>query len=627
MNTIKFCLKCGNGIGPEEKFCGACGASVAEMEQELNTSNATTGAANAQTNQASFQQGNNIPAQNQFQQNNIPNQGNHVPGGYVPNMNAQAAVKKPNPIIEKIKAKPALVAIPAAALVAVIILIIVLTTTLKYQKINAEDIFTVTFEGLDGYGTVNVKLDYEKIDALELSKADTVYEESVMKLALYSTTANGDYRITAEADKKENLKNGDKVTITVTYNEDYLKKQNIKLKNTEFDVEVSELAKGEEIDFFKGLEVTFEGTDGYGYPEVNTSGAYDFVYFDYDYDNDLSNGDKFTVTASCYENIKKAGDAYWFKKGDKYYICSGEKATKDYTVEGLKELEAIDAFENITLETKNATPFLSITGVNKDKASDIVKNYISFTVDTEKLYDIGDKVTVTATANYGFDKQGYKLKSETKEFTIGDDFPAYVTSSNASEAVNALNEKISLAIDKFKTNNVDRKTLSNVTLEAKIKKFESVTLVKSYLGFTKEKEPAINFWGNLDVSAVNRLNQIYKVTVKNTDDNTETFYILVTVDNILKNSEGYSYSDDISIIAFKSESDAETEIHKDSTLTYSTISDKAETTKKDDSSTAETSAATTTKKSETTTSKKAETTTKKADSSSKDATETTTMVP
>lgn len=46
MNTIKFCLKCGNGISPEEKFCGACGASVAEMEQELNTANATAGAAN-----------------------------------------------------------------------------------------------------------------------------------------------------------------------------------------------------------------------------------------------------------------------------------------------------------------------------------------------------------------------------------------------------------------------------------------------------------------------------------------------------------------------------------------------------------------------------------------------------
>ena len=34
MNTIKFCLKCGHPIGPEEKFCMGCGANVAEMQAQ-----------------------------------------------------------------------------------------------------------------------------------------------------------------------------------------------------------------------------------------------------------------------------------------------------------------------------------------------------------------------------------------------------------------------------------------------------------------------------------------------------------------------------------------------------------------------------------------------------------------
>ena len=34
MNTIKFCLKCGHPVGPEDKFCLGCGANIADMQAQ-----------------------------------------------------------------------------------------------------------------------------------------------------------------------------------------------------------------------------------------------------------------------------------------------------------------------------------------------------------------------------------------------------------------------------------------------------------------------------------------------------------------------------------------------------------------------------------------------------------------
>ena len=39
MNTIKFCLKCGHPVGPEEKFCMGCGANIAEMQAQQGAGN------------------------------------------------------------------------------------------------------------------------------------------------------------------------------------------------------------------------------------------------------------------------------------------------------------------------------------------------------------------------------------------------------------------------------------------------------------------------------------------------------------------------------------------------------------------------------------------------------------
>ena len=327
MNTIKFCAKCGAPIGPEEKFCGGCGASVAEMEAEAGISTQQAAPAQAPVQQAQ-------PVQQQAPQ--YDQQYAQPANNYA--QAAAPAAAKPNPFAklgEWVKGHKKITLIAAAALIVVIVAIIILCNILKYQVIDAKDLFKFEFKGIDGCGYVEAELNcydksyYSMADAtsalgdladetdLDLgdlddlsdyasssdksskvskyfaldkktltkafNKADDFTEAKKMRNALLKTNSDGEYKLKITFDKKanKNLKNGDKVKCTVKYNEDSLKDKNIKLKNTEFEVTVKDLKNGEEIDFFKGVEVKFSGFDGNGSADVSYDSAYPFIYYDY----------------------------------------------------------------------------------------------------------------------------------------------------------------------------------------------------------------------------------------------------------------------------------------------------------------------------------------------------------
>ena len=320
---------------------------------------------------------------------------------------AAPAAAKPNPFAklgEWVKGHKKITLIAAAALIVVIVAIIILCNILKYQVIDAKDLFKFEFKGIDGCGYVEAELNcydksyYSMADAtsalgdladeadLDLgdlddlsdyasssdksskvskyfaldkktltkafNKADDFTEAKKMRNALLKTNSDGEYKLKITFDKKanKNLKNGDKVKCTVKYNEDSLKDKNIKLKNTEFEVTVKDLKNGEEIDFFKGVEVKFSGFDGNGSADVSYDSAYPFIYYDYDYKSDLKNGDKYTVTANIdVYGAEESGDMTWFEYDDKYYTyktadVKDGKVTKDFTVEGLEKTQEVDPF-------------------------------------------------------------------------------------------------------------------------------------------------------------------------------------------------------------------------------------------------------------------------------------------
>lgn len=155
MNTIKFCAKCGASIGPEEKFCGGCGASIAEMEAEAGISTQQAAPAQAPVQQAQ-------PVQQQAPQ--YDQQYAQPVNNYA--QAAAPAAAKPNPFAklgEWVKGHKKITLIAAAALIVIIVAIIILCNILKYQVIDAKDLFKFEFKGIDGCGYVEAELNcYDK---------------------------------------------------------------------------------------------------------------------------------------------------------------------------------------------------------------------------------------------------------------------------------------------------------------------------------------------------------------------------------------------------------------------------------------------------------------------------------
>jgi len=127
----------------------------------------------------------------------------------------------------------------------------------------------------------------------------------------------------------ENLKNGD--TVTVSLVDGYMAQciaEGIIPKETVKTYKVEGLKELETFDAFHGLKVTFSGYDTLGKVTINDAAVkYDELRFTY-VSNELSNGDKFTVTVS---------DSSVQKCIDRYGVIP-EAMTKDYTVSGLEIL-------------------------------------------------------------------------------------------------------------------------------------------------------------------------------------------------------------------------------------------------------------------------------------------------
>lgn len=606
---MNFCPKCGAKLEGNTKFCGSCGAPIEQEAMQPAGAAPESGAANSApesnvpAGDTSAQSG--IPQSGGF----IPgggDGGNFIPTGGSANMNAgtvpaennggAAAAKKPNAFVEKIKANPIMLAVAGGALVVLIVLIVIIANITKYQKIDAKDLFKVEFEGINTCGEATAELNcyeeyyYSTLDAADKlkdtlgddyadliddfdyedelddmdedvspyfslkeetfldawSKADDKSEANSMRKALMKTDKKGEYKLKCKIENNKNLKNGDKVKCVVTYDEEYLKENNIKLKNTEFEVEVKGLDDGQEIDFFDGVEVTFTGIDGKGYASVDTYNAMSMFSYDYDTSSNLSNGDKFTITARCYYDMTKAGDKYWFKYDDEYYITSEKEQTKEYEVSGLTEVQEIDPFEGLAFETQRGTPFLKITDVNTDGCDSKIKSYVRFEIVNGDSLDQGDKFTVKAIDRYGdLEDEGYKLSGTpdadgyvSKEFTVDASYAAYVTAANGAEAMNSFQSSIDDKIQDLRKSIKGTSYLSGVDLEGKVESIDSFEKVDTYVAFNNKTNYDSFGWSE----HVNRIINVYKVevTVDSEKKEKDKFYAVIYTDDVIYDGENYT---------------------------------------------------------------------------------------
>ncbi len=595
MNTIKFCLKCGHPVGPEDKFCLGCGANIADMQAQqsagaaggdqptqntMNTQN-TQNTQNTMNTQNTFNQ----PQQNAFQQ---PQQQGGA--GFQPQQNnfyaaqPQAGFGAPGAAVKKgdswfAKNLKLIIIIAAALVLCIVGFFVIKHIFFRFQKIDAKDLIKVDFKGIETAGVATAKLNkysdnvYDNEETASLlidydtdtdtdsdnakspyfevgsklekawTKASDLKEARKMRNALLSENAGLKILINGEEGNAKGLSNGDKVTIKLEFNETYLKDNNIKIENAEYEVEAEGLKTGTKVDLFKGVDVKFTGNDGSGYAQLDTESAQPFVRYSFkDTSNNrkLKNGDKIIVVArlrgaTLVDDSDPTGAAFLEYDGN-YYTSEKVTEEKEFTVSGLKEMNKVDIFEGIKIEYRYAVPYLRAYKVNTDGCSDIVKNGIRFYIDTQSkdILKVGDKILVKAYPKTSFteagnvpdgtpDEDGYYVK----EITVGDDAPAYLTKESAPANSAKFNTYFDAATKDITAKGTDRTYISGFSAGGKISAM-AFKETKTYLMENNEASTS---------SIKAYIAKTYTVTVT-TDKGTKTAYGLILMRNpIVEGSE------------------------------------------------------------------------------------------
>ncbi|MBQ9766805.1 MAG: hypothetical protein IJW37_01700 [Lachnospiraceae bacterium] len=177
------------------------------------------------------------------------------------------------------------------------------------------------------------------------------------------------YMFDYELSASENLKNGDKVTLSVKdgYME-YCVEEGIIPQETVKTYTVEGLAELEEFDAFEGLKVEYKGVAPFGSVSINDAAVkYDELNFYCDASK-VSNGDEITVTV----------DEYSVEKCIQYYNEIPKEMTKTYTVSGLDTL--VMDYADIPEE--------SWTQIYEDWRTYLLENMSSYWETPEALKDV-----------------------------------------------------------------------------------------------------------------------------------------------------------------------------------------------------------------------------------------------
>lgn len=204
------------------------------------------------------------------------------------------------------------------------------------KTFDVTDTLEVTFEGYDGYGICKIENGYDWIDDVLDWYGDKLSDLQQAKCEYELSSA-----VTYEADKKENLSNGDTVTVTAkigTIDDDY----KITLKSKEIKVTVEGLEEVDRFDPFENINVLFEGYAPNGKATIKNNGGDGSINFELDKTSGLSNGDTVKVTAST---------PYEMSEYARRYGKVFSTTEKEFTVDGLSRYAS--SLDDIPEDTKN----------------------------------------------------------------------------------------------------------------------------------------------------------------------------------------------------------------------------------------------------------------------------------
>lgn len=506
-----FCTKCGANLADDSLFCTKCGAKISPTEDAGQENQAENTAQDVQAENAgqNVQTGNAVEPAQSVQQGSVWQ---------------AAAAAQPSP--EQKKKNTGIIIGGIAAFAVLLVIIIVSATILLKPGINltSEDIVKVEFNGGDGRGNARYDVEYDKLE--EFGKKVLGKKPSDKKALLwFGFMASISYDIDPDSD----LTNGDKITLSVSWDEKSAKQLGIRVKGKDKKITVADLEKATEVDVFKSLEVTFEGYDGNGTVEIDDMSTDDFhynVYFTADKEDGLSNGDKIKVTANVSDSILNNYN---------YYLKETEK---EYTVAGLEEMQTLDLFSDLTVEYSGTSPYAKLS-LRDDSDNEFINYYVSYEADKREKLKNGDVITVTASVNEDYAANyGYTIGETTKQYTV-EDLDEYVGSySDITEDI----------LEKMETQAEDAID-SWVSDQEKWNEYRNLKIGKPKLYgscFLKLKDGLTYGWGYNFENAVYMCYKAEKTFKENDRNKKEDVYIIVIYKDFLKYDDGTVYVEIVS---------------------------------------------------------------------------------
>ncbi|MGN0480922.1 MAG: hypothetical protein ACI4EV_05065 [Lachnospiraceae bacterium] len=161
------------------------------------------------------------------------------------------------------------------------------------NKYNIREFVITTVTGLDGRGKVTCEIDSEKL----LEKISEGEKNAVIILKYKNLIDT--IKITIDGNNGE-LKNGDRVNATVSYDEELLKENKIEFENNTFEIKIENLSEGKKIDIFEKIDVVVAGISPLAYANVQNNWDDEFMSklkFSLDKTNRIARGD--TITVMC----------------------------------------------------------------------------------------------------------------------------------------------------------------------------------------------------------------------------------------------------------------------------------------------------------------------------------------
>lgn len=172
-------------------------------------------------------------------------------------------------------------------------------------KVDVSQYLSVKYVGSNGYATAYVSLDKSELEGSVMGDGNDM--DSWVKLSEMSALA---YTMKLEPEKVENVKNGDKITVRVTVDEDMAKEAGYKFTGLKKTFTVEGLQDAVVLDPFaedifgmgKTVDVQLSGVSPDGELSINNNAAYDdpvsLIRYKVDNSWNLKYGDVVTVTAS-----------------------------------------------------------------------------------------------------------------------------------------------------------------------------------------------------------------------------------------------------------------------------------------------------------------------------------------